>query len=180
MTQTNPHERRLHDEFAAVEKEIESHNDQIEGLKKRLEGLKRAIELFGSDQLAVSELLRTQSSNGNGTAPRVIAAPITRKGGARRGRPPAVRTAAVPEGRGRGRRAAAEGEGKVKRVDMISSALRRRPGMTVRELIDAVRKEFGWDCTESNITGHLYTNPKRFTHTKADRVNKRPITWSLK
>jgi hypothetical protein len=179
MSQVDPHERRLHDEFAAVEKEIAGHNEQIDALKKRLEGLKRAIELFDSDHLAVSELLRTHISNGDGAAVHVVAAPMSR-GVARRGRPPAVRMPAVM-GRGRGRRAAAaEGEGKIKRVDMISAALKRHPGMTVRELIDAVNKEFGWGCTESNITGHLYTNPKRFVHTKADRVNKRPITWSLR
>lgn len=179
MSQVDPHERRLHDEFASVEKEIESHNGQIDALKKRLEGLKRAIELFDSDHLAVTELLRTQGSNGGGTAMHVAAIPMARKGAARRGRPPALRTPSVPKSRGRGRRPTA-GEGKIKRVEMITSALKRHPGMTVRQLIDAVNKEFGWSCTESNITGHLYTNPKRFVHTKADRVNKRPITWSLK
>ncbi|HTT76245.1 MAG TPA: hypothetical protein VMF50_09750, partial [Candidatus Binataceae bacterium] len=83
-------------------------------------------------------------------------------------------------GRGKPRRAGTKTEGKVKRVEMITSVLKRHPAMTVRELIEAVGKEYGWQCTESNITGHLYTNPKRFTHTKADRVNKKPITWSLR
>ena len=74
----------------------------------------------------------------------------------------------------------AKRNGGIKRVDMISAVLKRHPALSVRDLISAVGKEFGWECTESNITGHLYTNPKRFTHTKADRANKQPIKWSLK
>jgi hypothetical protein len=177
MSQADPHERRLHDEFVAVEKEIESHSEQIDALKKRLEALKRAIELFDSDQLAVTELLRT--SNGNGVAMRLSVASRSRVGATRRGRRPATRMPAGLKRRGASPRMD-QGESKIKRVDMISTVLKRHPGLTVRQLIDSVSKEFGWNCTESNITGHLYTNPKRFMHTKADRVNKRPITWSLK
>src|SRR5216683_4144869 len=30
-----------------------------------------------------------------------------------------------------------------------------------------------WKCTASNLTGHLYTNPKMFTHTAADHAGFR-------
>ena len=66
MNRVDTHQQRLRDEFSAVEKEIESHNGQIEELNKRLEGLKRAIELFESDHLAITELLRTTAHNGDG------------------------------------------------------------------------------------------------------------------
>lgn len=182
MSKIDSHQQRLHDEYSIVEKEIEVHSGQIDALKQRLEGLKRAIELCGSDQAAIGELLRATSQNGDSHAAHVVVMPAREPGQrlVRRGRPPAVRMASMPAGRGRGRKAKAETEGKVKRVDMITTVLKRRPAMTVRELIDAVGKEYGWECSESNITGHLYTNPKRFGHTKADRVNKKPITWSLR
>jgi hypothetical protein len=67
----------------------------------------------------------------------------------------------------------------LKRSDMITAVLKRRPGLSVRDLMNALDKEFGWKCTENNLTGHLYTNPK-FARTKADRSANRPITWSLK
>jgi hypothetical protein len=180
MSKVDPHQQRLHDEYSVVEKEIEAHNGQIEALKQRLEGLKRAIELFGSDQAAISELLRATGQSSNGHSVHLVVTPANgkRKGLVRRGRPPAVRMPSSPIGRGR--RAMAQMDGKVKRVDMIATVLKRHPAMTVRELIEAVGKEYGWLCTESNITGHLYTNPKRFAHTKADRANKKPITWSLR
>ena len=44
----------------------------------------------------------------------------------------------------------------------------------------ALNQEFAWKCTASNLTGHLYTNPKMFTHTAADRAGKNPVRWSLK
>jgi hypothetical protein len=182
MSKVDPHQQRLHDEYSVVEKEIEAHSGQIDVLKQRLEGLKRAIELFGSDQAAISELLRATGQSSNGHSVHVVVTPANgaRKGLVRRGRPPAVRMPSSPVGRSRGRRASVKTDGKVKRVDMIATVLKRRPAMTVRELIEAVGKEYGWVCTESNITGHLYTNPKRFAHTKPDRANKKPITWSLR
>ena len=182
MSKVDPHQQRLHDEYSVVEKEIEAHSGQIDELKQRLEGLKRAIELFGSDQAAISELLRATGLSSNGHSMHVVVTPANgaRKGLVRRGRPPAVRMPSSPVGRGRGRRVSAKTDGKVKRVDMITTVLKRRQAMTVRELIEAVGKEYGWVCTESNITGHLYTNPKRFVHTKPDRANKKPITWSLR
>ena len=46
-------------EIAAVEKEIQSHNQQVESLTQPLKALKRADELFDSDQAAIAELLQT-------------------------------------------------------------------------------------------------------------------------
>jgi hypothetical protein len=36
-------------------------------------------------------------------------------------------------------------------------------------LIGALDREFGWKSTESNVTALLYTNQKKFLHTKPDR-----------
>jgi hypothetical protein len=68
-------QKRLRDETAAVEKEIQSHNQQVESLTKRLEGFKRADELFESDQSAIAELLQTRIANGSGTAREMTTAP---------------------------------------------------------------------------------------------------------
>ena len=57
MNAVDTHQKRLHDEIAAVEKEIQSHNQQVVALNQRLEGLKRAVELFKSEQSAIVELL---------------------------------------------------------------------------------------------------------------------------
>jgi hypothetical protein len=70
--------------------------------------------------------------------------------------------------------------GGLKRVDMIAMVLKRRSGLSVRDLIAALDKEFGWKTTESSVTAHLYTNPKRFAHTKADRSSNRLVAWSVK
>ena len=70
--------------------------------------------------------------------------------------------------------------GKVKRTDLIAAVLQGSPTLTVQELIAALNQEFGWKCTASDLTGHLYTNPKIFTHTAADRAGKNPVRWSLK
>ena len=43
---------------------------------------------------------------------------------------------------------------------LIAAVLQGTPELTVQELIMALNQEFGWKCTESNLTGHLYTNPK--------------------
>jgi hypothetical protein len=63
MNSVHTFHERLRDEIAAVEREIESHNQQVESLTKRLEGLKRADELFESDQAAMAELLQTSIAN---------------------------------------------------------------------------------------------------------------------
>jgi len=76
--------------------------------------------------------------------------------------------------------ARASSNGAMKRVDMIAAALKRHPRLTVRELITALDREFGWKCGESNLTAHLYTNPDRFAHTKADRAGKQLVAWSLR
>jgi len=70
--------------------------------------------------------------------------------------------------------------GGLKRIDMIAAVLKRHRGLSVRELIAALDKEFGWKSTQSSVTAHLYTNQNRFVHTKPDRAAKRPVTWSLK
>jgi hypothetical protein len=62
---------------------------------------------------------------------------------------------------------------------MLSPVLHKKPGMTLPEMLAALSKEFGWKCAESNLTVHLCTNPKRFSHTKADRLGKNPVRWSL-
>jgi hypothetical protein len=67
MNSVDTFHKRLRDEIAAVEKEIQSDNQQIEALTKRLEGLKRADELFDSDQAAIAELLHTGVADGSGT-----------------------------------------------------------------------------------------------------------------
>jgi hypothetical protein len=41
MNAVDTHQKRLRDEVAAVEKEIQSHNQQVAALNQRLEGLKR-------------------------------------------------------------------------------------------------------------------------------------------
>ncbi|MGH9344222.1 MAG: hypothetical protein ACRD19_10725 [Terriglobia bacterium] len=70
--------------------------------------------------------------------------------------------------------------GKAKRTDLIAAVLRATPQLTVREIIGALNREFGWKCGESNLTGHLYTNPEMFTHTRSDHSGKNLVRWSLK
>src|SRR6266852_3339993 len=59
MDLVKTYQKRLQDGIAAVEHDITAGTQQIELLTKRLEGLKRALELFRSDQAAITELLRT-------------------------------------------------------------------------------------------------------------------------
>src|ERR1700674_5178791 len=66
MNAVDTYQKRLRDEIAAVEKEIQSHNQQAAVLNQRLEGLKRAVELFESEQSAIVELLRTSTPLGEG------------------------------------------------------------------------------------------------------------------
>ncbi len=70
--------------------------------------------------------------------------------------------------------------GGLTRVDMIAAVLKRHRGLSVRDLIAALTKEFGWKSSESNVTALLYTNQTKFAHSKPDRVANRPVTWSLR
>jgi hypothetical protein len=186
MNSVDTFHKRLRDQIAAVETEVQSHNQQIDALNKRLEGLKRADELFESDQAAVAELLQASIANGSGTATGVAAVPAAM----------ILRAAASPKavgtqkqlGRrtqiGRGTmqtgRAPASQHGALTRVDMIAAVFKRHRGLNVRDLLAALNKEFGWKSSESNVTALLYTNQTKFAHTKPDRLANRPVTWSLK
>jgi hypothetical protein len=46
MSSVDTFHKRLRDGIVAVEKEIQSHNQQVESLTDRLKGLNRADELF--------------------------------------------------------------------------------------------------------------------------------------
>jgi hypothetical protein len=190
MNAVDTHQKRLHDEIAAVEKEIQSHNQQAAVLNQRLEGLKRAVELFKSEQSAIVELLRTSTPLGEG----LFDAPITSAATAQntvahRNATPLQRRSDRVTQKVRGKTHSitvhpaarkAVRNGGLKRIDMIAAVLKRHRGLSVRELIAALDKEFGWKATESSVTAHLYTNQNRFVHTKPDRAAKRPVTWSLK
>jgi hypothetical protein len=178
------YQKRLRDEVSAVEQQIESHNQQVETLNTRLEGLKRALELCDSEQTAVAELLRTgvpglEFELGQRSRSAVSAsqkATASRKAPMRRGTP-ARNTQSGGKAAIAGARASSNGG--MRRVDMIAAVLKRHPRLTVRELIAALDREFRWKCGESNLTAHLYTNPDRFVHSKADRAGKQLVTWSL-
>ena len=191
MNAVDTHQKRLHDEIAAVEKEIQSHNQQVAALNQRLEGLKRAVELFKSEQSAIVELLRTSTALGEGLfgdAPIASAATAHNAGAHRNATSLQSQSGRVTQKvRGKtnsitahpaARKAAPNGG--LRRIDMIAAVLKRHRGLSVRELIAALDKEFGWKSTESSVTAHLYTNQNRFAHTKPDRAAKRPVTWSLK
>jgi hypothetical protein len=78
MNSVDTFHKRLRDEIAAVEKEIQSHNQQIEALTRRLEGLKRADELFDSDQAAIGELLQSGIADGSRTTGGMATAPAAK------------------------------------------------------------------------------------------------------
>src|SRR6266851_728896 len=157
MNSIDAFQKRLRDETATVEKEIQSHNQQVEALSKRVEGLKRAAELF--------ELLQAGTANG-GSIPRQMAtAPAAQMQKAATS--PKATAARNQIGRntqiGRGKRKtgpnarAASHNGGLTRVDMIAAVLRRHPRRPVRELIALLDQEYRWKTTESAVTGHLYT-----------------------
>src|ERR1700736_3697861 len=75
MNSVDTFHKRLRDEIAAVEQEIQSHNQQVESLTDRLKGLNRAAELFESDQAAIAELLQAGIADGSGTTREVATAP---------------------------------------------------------------------------------------------------------
>jgi hypothetical protein len=188
MNPVQTYQKRLRDEIAAVEQEVRSHNQRIEVLNKRLEGLKRAVELVESEQPAIAELLRTNFGDGNGIPPELEIEPIangqktapSRKQTLPQKQPgrPGHGKATTAQARPTAHKASQNGG--LKRIDMIAAVLKRRSGLSVRDLIAALDKEFSWKTTESSVTAHLYTNPRRFAHTKANRSANRPVTWSLK
>jgi hypothetical protein len=188
MASVDTFHKRLRDEITAVEKEIESHNQQVETLTKRLEGLKRADELFESDQAAIAEMLQTGIADGSGptremaTAPaaKVQKAPASPKAAAAHKQ--LGRHTQISRGQtktGREARTASQNDG-LTRVDMIAAVLKRHRRLSVRELIALLDKEFRWKTTESAVTSNLYTRRDKFVHTEADRSTNRPVTWSLK
>jgi chromosome segregation ATPase len=186
MNSVDTSHKRLREEIAAVEKEIQSRNEQVESLTHRLKGLKRADELFESDQAAIAELLQTGIANGGGITREMATAPAATM------RRAAVSPKAMGAQKQLGRRTQA-GQGKMQtgraparrnagltRLDMITAVLKRHRGLSLRELIAALDKKFGWTSTESHVTGLLYTNQKKFAHTQPNRAANRPVTWSLK
>jgi hypothetical protein len=186
MDSLDTFEKRLHDETARVEKEIEAHKQEVEALNERLQGLKRAAELFESEQGAISELLQAGIANGGVISRELSISPVakakraitsTRPNYARRPLPVTQGRRKTPTGN------AARGtsqNGGLTRVDMVAAVLNRHPHRTVRELIALLDKEYRWKTTESAVTGHLYTRRDKFVHTPADRASNRPVTWSSK
>jgi TolA-binding protein len=191
MNSVKTYQNRLRDEVSAVEKEIQSRNEQIEQLNKRLQGLKRAVELFETEEPAMAELLRTNLAAGDGAPPEVAIESMAtgQKAAASRIHRLPQKQSARTNHNGRVNTKTAEAQSNankarqndgLKRGDMIATVLKRRSGLNVRDLIAALDNEFGWKATDSAVTAHLYTNRKRFVHTKADRSSNRPVTWSLK
>jgi hypothetical protein len=187
MNSIDTFEKRLNDETATVEKEIEFHKQQLEALNRRLEGLKRAAELFESEQGAISELLHAGASNGSAIARRIPTSPVAKAQTAITApQPTRAQTRRAPNTQGRGKtltrkagRNASQNSG-LTRIDMIAAVLKRHPRRTVRELIVLLNRDYHWQTTESAVTGHLYTRRDKFLHTPADRANNRLVTWSSK
>jgi hypothetical protein len=186
MNSLDAFEKRLRDETATVEQEIQLHNQQLEALNKRLEGLRRAAELLGSDQPAIVELLQTGTVNG-----RTISREMPTASAARQQTATRFKAVAAPKQVNRSTpsrskttktapNARAASHNGLTRVDMVAAVLRRHPRRNVRELIALLDKEYHWKTTESAVTGHLYTRRDKFVHTPADRTTNRPVTWSAK
>src|SRR5712692_1525871 len=156
MKSVDTFHKRLRDEIAVVEKEIQSHNQQIESLTQRLKVLKRADELFKSDQAAIAELLQTSIANGSGITREMATAPAATM---QRAAVSLKATGAQKQlGRrtqvGRGKmqigRAPASQNGGLTRVDMIATVLKRYRGLSLRELIAALDKELDRKSTRLN------------------------------
>jgi len=188
MNSVDTFHKRLRDEIAAVEKEIQSHSQQVEALTKRLEGLKRADELFDSDQAAIAELLQTGVADGSGTTGGMATAPAAKVQKAQPSPKPTAshkqlgRNTQIRRGKpktGTNTRTASQNGG-LTRVDMIAAVLRRHPRRSIRELIALLDQEYHWKTTESAVTGKLYTRRDKFVHTQPDRATNRPVTWSSK
>src|SRR5712691_9367416 len=187
MNSIDAFHKRLRDETATVEKEIQSHNQQVEALNKRLAGLKRAAELFESEQAAIVELLQAGTANGSGVPRQMSISPAATVQKATTGAKAAAAHNQLGRSQiGRGKtktgpnaRTASQNGG-LTRVDMIVAVLRRHPRRTVRELIALLDQEYRWKTTESAVTGHLYTRRDKFVHTQPDRATNRPVSWSSK
>jgi hypothetical protein len=187
MDSLDAFEKRLRDETATVEKEIEAYNQRLEVLNRRLEGLKRAAELFESEEAAISELLQAGTANGAVIARTIPTLPVAKVQTAPAG-PKSTnaqqRRVATAQSRGKSptRPATRNGgqTGGLTRLEMIAAVLRRHPRRTVRELIALLDREYHWKTTESAVTGHLYTRRDKFVHTAPDRAANRPVTWSSK
>ena len=186
MNSLDAFEKRLRDETATVERQIELHNRQLEALNQRLQGLRRAGELLQSDHTAIMELLHSSAGNGLTISRPMAAAPAARQQAtATRFKaataPKPVNRASTSHSRTKtAPNARAANQNGLTRVDMIAAALRRHPRRTVRELIAVLDKEYQWKTTESAVTGHLYTRRDKFVHTAPDRTTNRPVTWSAK
>jgi hypothetical protein len=189
MNSVDTFKKRLREEIAAVEQEIQAHNQQGEALTRRLEGLKRADELFESDQAAIAELLQATLIHGSATAREMAPAPAitTQRAAASPKATGAQKQLGTQVGRGKTKIAGAHpfartasNDGRLTRVDMMAAVLRRHPRRTVRELITLLDQEYRWKTTESAVTGHLYTRRDKFVHTQPDRATNRPVTWSSK
>jgi cell division septum initiation protein DivIVA len=128
MNSVDTFHKRLRDEIAAVEKEIQSHNQQVESLTNRLKGLKRADELFESDQAAIAELLQTGIANGGGITREMATAPAATM------RRAAVSPKATGAQKQLGRRTQA-GQGK---MQTGRAPARRNAGLTRLDMITAV------------------------------------------
>jgi hypothetical protein len=178
--------KRLRDETATVEQEIQLHNRQLEALSQRLEGLRRAAELLESDQTAIVELLQTGSANGLTISREMPTAPAARQQltstrfkavaaskQLNRSTLSRSKTKTAPNGR-------AASHNSLTRVDMMAAVLKRHPRRTVRELIALLDKEYRWKANEGAVTGKLYTRRDKFAHTLPDRATNRPVTWSAK
>jgi hypothetical protein len=186
MNSLDAFEKRLRDETATVEQEIQLHNQQLEALNQRLQGLRRAGELLESEETAIVELLQTSAGNGLTISREMPSAPAARQ------QPTATRYKAAAAAKQLNRVTPSRGKTKtapkgratrhngLTRVDMVAAALRRHPRRTVRELIALLVKEYQWKTTESAVTGHLYTRRDKFVHTAPDRATNRPVTWSAK
>jgi hypothetical protein len=169
-------QKRLRDETALVEKEIQA-------LTERLEGLKRAAELLESEQVAIVELLQISAGNGHTIAwelPTASAAKLQKGAINSKGTTALKRNTHTGHFKTKTLTSArtASHDGSLSRVDMIAAVLRRHPRRTVRELIALLDKEYRWKTTESAVTGHLYTRRDKFMHTPADRTTNRLVTWS--
>src|SRR5690242_5123244 len=67
MDSVETYRKRLHKEIGSVEDTIGTYNQQVTSMTRRLEGLKRALELFDSEQVAITELLRAGLDGGGST-----------------------------------------------------------------------------------------------------------------